>query len=343
MARTKTAVKKGKQQKSQTETRTGAPEVPKTEEQLIDELVVKIRENAEKKDKFIQVSETFKKVGPGLALTGLQRIYKQPEKSDFIYSQEFRFAGSTRVVEHLLGKLGSSVASQRLKNDIIDLTNYEQYLVVRVIVRNPVADTLISHDKMSELVKRVKEGRTAVKEDKGTPKRKKAQRRKSNTGVKVTDRITVNRLEATVSAVSDVIRKLAERQLGLDVTNVTFEESADGVVVLGGRTFRVTPQPKSKRVSVDYNGGHLSSQTSQALESFLRRIGHTDVEVSPLLTSFTDKQSTEVVKEGKQEQPEEPVVKAVVKKDKTKKAELRGSPKVTKAKTRTVKPRTSNE
>ena len=339
MPRPKIAVKKGKttQAKSQTETRTGAPDAPKTQEQLIDELVGKIRENAPNGEKYIQVSESYKKVGPGLTLSGLQRVYKQPAKSDFIYSQEFKFAGSTQVVEQLLSKLGTSVATQRSKSDIIDANNYQDYFVVRPN-RPPQADLLITREKMSELVKLVKQSRTAAKEEKGTPKKKKAQRRKSNAGVQVADRVSVSRLTASVSAVAEVIRQLAERQLGLDVSHLTFEETPEGWVAVGGRTFRPKPNPKSKRVYVDYSSGHLGSETSEALESFLRKIGHSDSEVSTLLNLFSSNQSK--VENGKEEvQP----VEAQPKKDKSKKAELRGSPKISKAKTRTVKPRTSHE
>lgn len=342
MPRNKTAGKKGK---TQTETRTGAPEEPKTQDQLIDELVTKIKENVQNGGgKYIQVSDAFKKVGPGLTLSGLQRVYKQPEKSDFIYTREFLFAGSTRVVDQILGKLGSSVAGQRLKNDIVDVTNYQDHLVVRVVNRAPVADVLITHDKMSELVKFVKQSRTAVKEEKGTPKKKKAQRRKSPTGVKVarSPRIAVERLSGTVSAIQEVIRRLSEKQLGLDVSNVTFEDTTDGLIVSGGRAFKVRSNPKSKRVIVDYSGGHISAGSSSGLETFLRRIGHSDDDVKTVVDAFVSKQPVGEVKEEKKEATKTET-KTDVPVKKSKKSELRGSPKVTKAKTKTVKPRTSNE
>ena len=290
MPRPKIAAKKGKSQASekmgpQTETRTGAPDVPKTQEQLIDELVAKIKENVEKGGKYIQVSDAFKKVGPGLALTGLQRVYKQAEKADFLYTQEYRFAGPTPVVEQLLGKLGTSVASQREKNDIVDASNHENHLVVRP-PKPAVPDVLISYDKMSELVRLMKQNRTTAKDEKGSPKKKRAQRRKSHTGVQVAPRIIVDRLTATLASIADVVRQLSERQLALDVTNVTFEDAADGLVAVGGRTGRSVPHSRTKRVSVEYSGGHLLSETSSALEAFLRRIGHSDAEVTPLLSSF---------------------------------------------------------
>lgn len=359
MPRPKIVAKKGKTQaKSQTETRTGTPDVPKTQEQIIDELVIRIKENVEKGGKYIQVSDTFKKVGPGLALTGLQRVYKQPGKTDFIYTQEFRFAGTTSVVETLLGKLGSSVSAQRAKNDIVDATNHEQHLVIRP-PKPVVADVVISYDKMSELVRLMRQNRTAVKEEKGSPKKKRAQRRKSHTGVQVLPRIVVDRLTGNIASIADVIRQLAERQLGLDVTNVTFEESADGLVVVGSRSGRSVPNPRSKRVSIEYSGGHLLSETSASLETFLRRIGHNDSEVTPLLASFASKQPKTGTSEVANPEVKEAPVKAKEVKAKTqktveasevkksegnsKKSELRGSPKVTKAKTRSVKPRTSNE
>jgi hypothetical protein len=337
MPRNKTVEKKGK---SQTETRTGAPVVPKTEEQLVDELVNKITENAKSSGgKYIQVSEEWKKVGPGLTLTGLERVYKQPQKSDFIYSREFLFAGSTRVVDRLLSKLGSSVAGQRLKNDIIDLTNYQDHLVTRVVNKTVQPDVLITHDKMSELVKLVKQTRNNGKEEKGTPKKKKAQRRKSPTGVKVarSPRVVVERISGTVSSLSDILKKLAEKQLGLDVTNVTYEETTDGLVVSGSKAFKLSNK-RSKRVVVDHAGGHIGSETSSALENLLRKTGHSEEEVKSVVDSHVSKQN---LHEGKEEKKE--VVKSEAPTKKTKKSELRGSPKVTKAKTKTVKPRTSNE
>jgi len=338
MPQNKTAGKKGK---SQTETRTGAPDVPKTQEQLIDELVNKIKENViNGGGKYIQVSDAFKKIGPGLTLTGLERVYKQPQKSDFLYSREFLFAGSTRVVDELLGKLGSSVAGQRLKNDIIDITNYQDHLVVRVVNRVPQSDVLITHDKMSELVKLVKQSRTTVKEEKGTPKKKKAQRRKSPADVKVArgPRIVVERLSGKVSSFAEVLHKLSEKQLGLDVSNVSYEETTDGLVVSGARAFKVRSNPKSKRIVVEYGGGHLSSGDSSVLETLLRKIGHSEDEVKSVVEAFLSKRPVEEVKEEKKE-----VSNSEAPAKKSKKSELRGSPKVTKAKTKTVKPRTSNE
>jgi hypothetical protein len=375
MPRPKIAAKKGKTQATekmgaQTETRTGTPDAPKTQEQLIDELVAKIKENVEKGGKFIQVSDTFRKVGPGLSLTGLQRVYKQPEKADFLYTQQYKFAGSTPIVEQLLSKFGTSVAAQREKNDIVDVANHQNHLVVRP-PQPAVAEIVISHDKMSELVKLMRQNRTAVKEEKGSPKKKRAQRRKSHTGVHVAPRIVVDRLTATLASIADVVRQLSERQLGLDVTHVTFEDAADGLVAVGGRTGRTVPNPRSKRVSVEYSGGHLLSETSSSLEAFLRKIGHSDAEVTPLLTAFstaletskvskTDAGKTEAKSEGadkpkakpKAKQAPKTVVapgkeeveeKVVDSKKPETKSKLRSPPKVTKAKTRTVKPRTSNE
>lgn len=365
MARAKNAGKKGKQNKTQTETRT---QQPKTPEELLAELVARIRENASLQDKFIQLTNDLKKVGPGLSLTGLERVYKQPEKSDFVYSLEHRVAAPSAGLDKILGHLGTSLAGQRLKNDIVDLTNYQQHLVVRPpIQREVLPEKNFSTVDISDLARRIKESRVAAKEEKAnaTPRKKRAQRRKSHTGVQVprSPRVSVERLLANATTLSDVLRRLAERQQGLDLTSVTFEESADGLVAVGARPFRI--RHKSRRAVVEYAGGHLSAETPEGLETVLRRVGVPEADVTTLvgslrtqLASSTEEQPKEVVKkqEKKEKKPQEKVQdKKVVKPKEEKKvsqpatktskkaAEPRNSPKVTKAKTRAVKPRTSHE
>jgi hypothetical protein len=390
MARVKNAGKKGKQNKSQTETRT---QQPKTPEELLADLVARIRENATAQDKFIQLTNDLKKVGPGLSLTGLERVYKQPEKSDFVYSLEHRVAAPSAGLDKILGHLGTSLAGQRLKNDIVDLTNYSQHLVVRPPVqREVVPEKHFNPTDISDLARRIKESRTAAKEEKAnaSPRKKRAQRRKSPTGVTVarTPRVAVDRLLANVETLSDVLRRLSEKQQGLDLTSVTFEESSEGLVAVGARVFRI--RHKSKRAVVDYAGGHLSAETPEVLETVLRRVSVSDADVSALVSSLRTKLSQEqqVVEKAKAQgnkaqggksqgnkaqggkaqgnkaqgnkqgktttQPEAQEEKPVAEKKPAKKvaekqapvkkvAEPRNSPKVTKAKTRAVKPRTSHE
>ena len=83
MTRTK-AAKKG-QTTTNTETRTGTVQPPKTQDEVLVELASKVKENAEKSEKYIQLNEQLKKVGPGLTLLGLQRVYSLPDRSDFVY------------------------------------------------------------------------------------------------------------------------------------------------------------------------------------------------------------------------------------------------------------------
>jgi hypothetical protein len=362
MARGKNAGKKGKQQKTQTETRT---QQPKTPEELLNDLVARIRENASLQDKFIQLTNDLKKVGPGLSLTGLERVYKQPEKSDFVYSLEHRVASSSAGLDKILGLLGTSLAGQRIKNDIIDLTNYQQHLVVRPpIQREVVPEKNFSTVDISDLARRIKESKTAAKEEKAnaTPRKKRAQRRKSHTGVKVarTPRITVDRILANVNTLSDLLRKLSEKQQGLDVTGITFEESSEGLVAVGARPFRI--RHKSRRAVVEYGGGHLSAETPEQLETVLRRVNLPETDVNTLVNSLRNQLTTTAVvdapKQEKEEKPKKIVEKKqekkpekqekkpekkVVEKPAKKTAEPRNSPKVTKAKTRNVKPRTSHE
>ena len=104
-------------------------------------------------------------------------------------------------------------------------------------------------------------------------------------------------------------------------------------------------------MNVPYAEGYLGTQTSEALETLLRRVGHTDSEVKTVVDAFTTKQKSEVSNPVKTEAPAplkkkteaEKKTEAPKKKEKTKKTEALKSPKVTKAKTRAVKPRTSKE
>jgi hypothetical protein len=367
MARVKNAGRKAKQGNTKTETRTQQPRTP--EEQL-NELVQRIRENATAQDRFIQVSSDLKKVGPGLSLTGLERVYKQPEKSDFVYSLEHRVAGPSTALDQILGKLGASLAGQRLKNDIVDLTNYSSHLVVRPPVqREPLPELkLYSSTDISDLARRIKESRVAAKEEKAnaSPKKKRALRRKSPTGVQVarTPRVTVDRLLATSESLAETLRRLAEKQQGLDLTSVTFEESPEGLMMVGGRAFRV--KHKSSRVLVQHGSGHLTATTVELFEQAVRRLGLSDADT--LVQNFRSQSETPAEKKvaPKAQKVKEEVVEKTQAKPKaatkaapkaqkaseaqpkgkqakaTKKAE-RQSPKVTKAKTRAVKPRTSHE
>jgi hypothetical protein len=376
MTRGKNAGKKGKQNKNQTETRT---QQPKTSEEILSELVARIKENATSQDKFIQLSSDLKKVGPGLSLTGLERVYKQPEKSDFVYSLEHRVAGPTSAMDKVLGLLGSSMAGQRLKNDIVDLTNYQSHLVVRPPVqRELLPEKHFSSSDISDLARRIKETKNAVKEEKAnaSPRKKRAQRRKSNTGVKVarTPRVSVDRLLATSANLSEVLQKLSERQQGLDLSLVTFEDSTEGLLALGARPFRI--RHKSKRPVLQYSGGHLTTETTEQLETVLRKVGVPEADLKTLVESHRNQlqqlSQSEAPKNNQvKEQPKEkPKAKELVKeepkekqaktskkvqpkvnekqgkkpsKTSKKQAEPRNSPKVTKAKTRAVKPRTSHE
>jgi hypothetical protein len=358
------------QRKTQTEistapvTRAVTGAVEKTESDVLNELVVRIRENVTQEGKFIQVDKDLKKVGPGLSLSGLYRVYKHPERSDFVYTQEFRFAGPSVAVDKILAVLGTSLAGQRLKNDIVDSINYENFVVTRVQKeRAPAVDTLFTHDQISKLAQFFKTNKQAIKKEERTPKKKRAQRRKSVTGVQVVKNALVDvfRLSGSVASISEIVKQLASKQQGLDVSALTFEDTPEGLSVVGGRSFKI--KARSKRRIVEYSGGHLSSETQEALETFLRRIGHSDVEIQPILDAFTATQSAPVLAAAPAAEPvaasvsesvtgsstakktkktESGVTKTAEAK-KESKATARTSPKVTKAKTRVVKPRTSNE
>lgn len=363
MPRQKQAKAKG-QRKTQTEIRT-ATAAP-SEANSVQDLVSLIRENVTQQGKFIQIDKDLKKIGPGLSLSGLQRVYKHPERSDFVYTQEFRFAGPSAQVDKVLGELGSSLAGQRIKNDIVDATNYESFIVARVPKEKaPAVEILFTHDQISKLAQFVKTHKQeAKKDDKTTPKKKKAQRRKSPVGhIVKKDEVDVFRITGTVQAIGDLIKGLNQSQKGLDVSTITYDESTEGLKLLGSRTFKVSA--KSSRKPIPYAEGYIYSQTKESLEEFLQKIGHSSEEVKAVVDLFETKPQApkEAKEEGKAKEapkPKEvkakeakakevkPAPKAVAKKadeekKKSKKADAKQSPKVTKAKTRTVKPRTSNE
>jgi len=354
------------QRKTQTEIRTGATQ---TESEIIQDLVVLIRENVSQLGKFVQIDKDLKKVGPGLSLSGLQRVYKHPERSDFVYTQEFRFAGPSAQVDKVLAALGTSLAGQRIKNDIIDATNYESFVVARVPrEKAPAVEVLFTHDQISKIAQFVKSNKQETKkEDRTTPKKKKAQRRKSPVGhITKKDEVDVFRITGTIESITEIIKLLNKTQKGLDVSTLTFEDSDDGLKLVGARTFKVSA--KSTRKPIPYSGGYIYAQTRQSLEEFLQKIGHTSEQVKEVSDLFEEKvvqpvEKKEVEKKpAEKKQPEkkadkkpaekkQPEKKPAEKKPKQpeKKADKKHAEKkqtevtVTKAKTRAVKPRTSNE
>jgi hypothetical protein len=318
MPRGKTAVKKGRT----------SPKVEKSQDDLMKELVDKVKKlnESETFDKYIQLNEQGKKVGPGITLAGLSRIYKSPENTDFIFVNEFRIAGPSSAVDKVLIQLGSSVASQRLKNGLIDATNYESHVVERVAPpKEDKVEPVYTLDKIADLAKRLKITRGPQKGgEEDTLKKKKASRSKTNTGVQVkqTPQIPVDKIPASLEAIEDLLKRLAEKQLGLDVSVASLQEG----FVLGCKVFRVSS--KSKKIPIPYKNGHLTGETRTSLELFLTGLGHQASEISALLKGLpkpeTKKEETVLKPKKKPAKEEKPV-------------------EVSKAKTRAVKPRTSNE
>jgi hypothetical protein len=265
---------------------------PKTQDQIIEHLVAKIKQNLTVEDsKYVQVNENFKKVGPGLSLSGLLRLYKQEDKANFVLIPEFKVAGTTAVVEKLLSTLGSSLQQQKDKSGVIDVNNYESFAVVRDVAQDgALASLLISSDKISEIAKFVKTNKTKPKDERDTPKKKKAQRRKSPTGVKLekSPRISVSPLEnLTLESLVDLLKRLAEKQEGLDVSTTTFERTDAGLTVVGAKLFKIKAGSRSKRTLVDTGVLRgLGSESAEALEAFLKQVGQTDAEVKTCIEKF---------------------------------------------------------
>lgn len=349
MARTKQGNKKITKK---AETRVAQPDQPKTQEEIIEQLVSKIKDNLKSSDaKYVQVNENFKKVGPGLSLAGLTRLYKQEDKSSFVLVPEFKVAGSSVVVEKILTSLGSSLASQREKNGLIDATNFETFEQVREEREKATESAPILSDKISEIAKfiKVNKGNNKGGNDNNSPKKKRAQRRKSHTGltIEADPKTDVSTIIANVECVSELLKKLAEKQEGLDISNLTFEEKEGVLHALGAKSFKIKAGGKTKRSLVDWNGGHLGSTTSVALELFLKKIGVSDADVAAVVKRFkgaapktaVPKTATKAV-EPKAKTTTPAAKKVAAKKDGKKEASPQ---KAVKAKTRDVKPRTSKD
>jgi hypothetical protein len=355
MARTKQGNKKITKK---AETRVAQPDQPKTQEEIIELLIAKIRDNLKSSDaKYVQVNENFKKVGPGLSLAGLTRLYKQEDKSSFVLVPEFKLAGSSVVVEKLLTSLGSSLASQREKNGLIDATNFETFEQVREEREKATESAPILSDKISEIAKFIKVNKgNKVGNDNNSPKKKRAQRRKSHTGITIEadPKTDVSTIIATVESVSELLKKLAEKQEGLDISSLTFEEKEGVLQALGAKAFKIKAGRKTKRSLVDWNGGHLGSTTSVALELFLKKIGVLDADVATVVKRFkgvgaaasksTAAKSAEPKSVPKAKTSVAKTVPAAKKVAAKKDGKKEASPqKVVKAKTRDVKPRTSKD
>lgn len=356
MARTKQATKKGIKKGTESkkaETRVAEKKTegnqPKTQDQIIDQLVAKIKQNLTVPDsKFVQVNENFKKVGPGLSLSGFLRLYKQADKTNFIGIPEYKIAGPTEVVDKILVALGTSLETLRAnEGGVIDVDNHESYVVARLPQKDEtVASILITSDKIAEIAKFVKTNKVANKKEEGehTPKKKKAQRRKSPTGVKIekSPRISVDPLNhLTYDGLVDLLKRLTEKQEGLDVSTITISREGEQVNVLGAKLFKIKAGSKSKRVLLDGALRGLASESAGSLSLLLKELGQSDADIKPHLDKFKPVAKKEEVKEKAKEVKAKEEPKAT--KKVSKKEPVAAAAEVTKAKTRDVKPRTSKD
>lgn len=349
MTRTKQNGKKGKETKK-AETRVAETKVenkPKTQDEVIQQLVAKIHKNLTVEDsKFVQVNENFKKVGPGLSLSGLSRLYKQTDKSNFVLVPEFKIAGPTSVIEKLLVSLGTTYTQQKSKEyGVLDLSNYETYIENHVSVVEPVLATeQITSDKISAIAQLIKSKKSKVnKEDGDIPKKKRAQRRKSHTGVEIekSPRISVDPLtNLTLESLLELLRRLAEKQEGLDISKAQISRESGQIIVKGTKIFKIKGGSKSKRVLLDGSLRGLASETADRVTALLGELGQSEAEQKVHLDKFKPAPVKEEhkPKKGKEATPAPKTKKETVsKKETTKPAET------TKAKTRDVKPRTSKD
>jgi hypothetical protein len=339
---------------------------PKTQDDIIQLLVQKIKSSLTTKDKthskFIQVNENFKKVGPGLSISGLSRLYKQEDKKNFVLVPEYNIAGPLEVVEKLLTELGSSFSDKKSQEfGVIGFDNYEKYVSLHTENKEPAqVSEPITHDKMSQYVQHIKTKKTK-KEDNDTPKKKKAQRRKSPTGVEISEspRLKVDIIkELNFSSLVDLLRKLAGKQEGLDITKAVLSKEENGSLTLSGsKLFKIKAGSKSKRVLLDGHLRGLASEEEAPIALLLKEIGFSELEQKNHLVKF--KTSQEEKRKKKKDEPKKakkaakkPVAKKEAKdaakdtaKDAAKDAAKEETKKevTTKAKTRDVKPRTSKD
>jgi hypothetical protein len=350
MTRTKQNGKKGKETKK-AETRVAETKVenkPKTQDEIVQQLVVKIQQNLTVTDsKFVQVNENFKKVGPGLSLSGLSRLYKQTDKSNFVLVPEFKIAGPTSVVEKLLVSLGTTYTQQKAKEyGVLDVSNYETYIENNAAVVEPVLATeQITSDKISAIAQLIKSKKTKANKDDGdVPKKKRAQRRKSHTGVELekSPRVSVDPLtNLTLESLLELLRRLAEKQEGLDISKSEVSRESGQLILKGSKTFKIKGGSKSKRVLLDGSLRGLASETADKVSALLGELGQSEAEQKVHLDKFKpapEARPKKVVKEAaKDAAPAKTKKEAAGKKEATKPAET------TKAKTRDVKPRTSKD
>jgi hypothetical protein len=345
MTRTKQNGKKGKETKK-AETRVAETKVEKTQDEIVQQLVAKIQHNLSITDsKFVQVNENFKKVGPGLTLSGLSRLYKQTDKSNFVLVPEFKIAGPTSVVEKLLVILGTNFTQQKSKEyGILDLSNYETYIESNAAVVEPVLVTeQITSDKISAIAQLIKSKKSKANKDDGdVPKKKRAQRRKSHTGVELENspRVSVDPLtNLTLESLLELLRRLAEKQEGLDVSKSEVSRESGQLIVKGSKTFKIKGGSKSKRVLLDGSLRGLASETADKVSALLRELGQSEAEQKVHLDKFKPAKPKKSVKEAPAVAPAKAKKKEVASKKEAKEA----TAETTKAKTRDVKPRTSKD
>ena len=350
MTRTKEnkQTKKAKEVKK-TETRVAEPKVenqPKTQQEILEQLVEKVKQNLSSPDsKYVQVNENLKKVGPGLSLLGLERLYKKEDKKNFVLVPEHKVSGPSEVVEQLLTLLGSSLQQQRDKPfGVLDVNNYEEYVATHVTpnIQPPQPIVAISTDKISQIALLIKTKKTK-KVERDTPKKKKAQRRKSPIGVELakSPKISVDPLsELTLEVLQDLLKRLAEKQQGLDISKSTLTSENDKITMIGATTFKIKAGTKSKRVILDGSLRGLASDSKEQVVTLLTQLGLSEANQKTHLAKFKAAAAPKAApkKQEAKTKTKKGAEKGAEKDKKEGKAEV-----TTKAKTRDVKPRTSKD
>jgi hypothetical protein len=91
----------------------------------------------------------------------------------------------------------------------------------------------------------------------------------------------------TLESLVDLLKRLAEKQEGLDVSTTTFERTDAGLTVVGAKLFKIKAGSRSKRTLVDTGVLRgLGSESAEALEAFLKQVEQTDAEVKTCIEKF---------------------------------------------------------
>lgn len=254
---------------------------------------------AKSEDKFVKVGPNGK-YGGFLKPSGMARVLaKNP---DFVYLTKLRLAGNKDDVEMVIEREGLSEGrGERVTIDDIEKVRVEAKPAKRATGERMKEPTM-TLEEIAALATAVSTAASKAKKTsptkkrsakKGSPKKGSAKKGSPRKGGK---KVVSKGTEATVAAVTDLVKRLRDVEKGLDISKYMVEEGKlDGVVSKAVKEL----SGKLTKIPVPYGDGFLITDSEDLLAGFLKKIGHKSSDVNAVVAEFRSRlQEVEKKKKG---------------------------------------------